>query len=509
MNIVWFKKDLRVTDHRPLLESTREAPTLGLFIIEDEWLKSSEFSNFHLQFLIDSLKDLQNKMSNLGIPFQVYQGDALEVFKFLKSKFSFKKIYSHEETGVWWTYQRDLKIKKWCQENSIPWVEHNQFAVFRNLNDRNLWNQKRSDIISRKLFLEPKGQSLEFRSLFNETNPNQILNFDSLLKKRNLKLQIGGRSKADEYLSSFLNERFWNYQKGMSSPLSAVTDCSRLSPYISWGNISISEIENKLKEFKQKKDPLDPNSRSWYKNIKSFESRLWWHCHFIQKLETEPEIEFKNVNSGYDGMRENDFNQERFEAWSKGETGFPIVDACMRSLIETGWINFRMRALLISFSSYQLWLHWKKPAEHLARLFTDFEPGIHYSQVQMQSGVTGINTIRIYSANKQSLDQDPSGVFIKTYCPELEGLDATAIHSPEDCPGLLLGMSGVELGVNYPRPIVDHAKAYKEAKEKIYNWRMTSVVKQEARKVYTKHGSRKNSFFPTQHRKPFGNLKFK
>lgn len=509
MNIVWFKKDLRVSDHRPLFESSSEAPSLGVFIIEDEWLASPEFSDFHLQFLIDSLNDLKNQMSNLGIPFHVYRGDALRIFKFLKNKFNFKKIYSHQETGLYWTFQRDLKLKKWFQDNSIPWVEYNQFAVIRKLKNRNLWNQKRTEIISRKLFDKPKGVSLEFRNLCQQQTEDQILDFDSLLKRQNTKLQRGGRSNAESYLYSFLNERFLNYQKGMSSPITAFHDCSRLSPYISWGNISISEIENQIQKYKTKKDPLDPKLRVWYRNIKSFESRLWWHCHFIQKLETEPEIEFKNMNSGYDGMRENDFNNDYFEAWSKGETGFPIVDACMRSLIETGWINFRMRALLISFASYQLWLHWKKPAEHLARLFTDFEPGIHFSQIQMQSGVTGINTIRIYSAIKQSIDQDPNGEFIKKYCPELEGLDSTAIHTPQDCPPLLLGMAGVELGGNYPRPIVDHANSYKKAKDKIFNWRMTSAVKDEARKVYTKHGSRKNSFFPTQHRKPFGNLKVK
>ena len=83
----------------------------------------------------------------------------------------------------------------------------------------------------------------------------------------------------------------------------------------------------------------------------------------MQKLEDEPEIEFQNFNRGYNGLRESDWNQEWFEAWVAGETGYPMVDACMRCLRHTGWINFRMRAMLVSFASYHLWLHWKKPAE--------------------------------------------------------------------------------------------------------------------------------------------------
>ncbi len=89
--------------------------------------------------------------------------------------------------------------------------------------------------------------------------------------------------------------------------------------------------------------------------------------------------------------------------------GYPFLDACMRSLRATGWLNFRMRAMVMSFASYNLWLPWRATGLHLARMFTDYEPGIHWSQVQMQSGTTGINTIRIYNVVKQGYDQDPRG----------------------------------------------------------------------------------------------------
>ena len=91
----------------------------------------------------------------------------------------------------------------------------------------------------------------------------------------------------------------------------------------------------------------------------------------------------------------------------------------MRALIETGWVNFRMRAMLVSFASYHLWLHWKEPALHLARMFTDYEPGIHYAQVQMQSGTTGMNTVRCYSPVKQGMDHDRDGEFARRWLPEL------------------------------------------------------------------------------------------
>ena len=132
------------------------------------------------------------------------------------------------------------------------------------------------------------------------------------------------------------------------------------------------------------------------KSLRSFKSRLAWHCHFIQKFYDQPSIEKENMSTSYNGLRENDFNEKYFKAWTDGQTGYPFIDACMRYLKSHGWINFIMRAMLVSFASYQLWLDWRVTSKYLSKYFTDYEPGIHYSQFQMQSGTTGINTLRIY-----------------------------------------------------------------------------------------------------------------
>ena len=174
-------------------------------------------------------------------------------------------------------------------------------------------------------------------------------------------------------------------------------------------------------------------NKTWINSIRSFLKRLHWHCHFIQKLEDDPTIEFKNMHSLYDGLREEKFNDKFFFSWKNGITGFPFLDACMRSLKVNGWINFRMRAMLVSFASNNLWLDWRKFAHHLSNIFTDYEPGIHYSQIQMQSGTTGINTIRIYNPIKQSYDQDKDGVFIKRWVKELQDCPIDYIHEPWKC----------------------------------------------------------------------------
>lgn len=495
-NLVWYKKDLRVKDHKPLYTSIKTGPTVAVYIIEDEWLESEECSSFHKQFLKDSLLDLSEELERRQVPFLVFKGEALSVLKTLKEKLNYKKIFSHEETGVMWTYKRDTRVKNWCRESSTEWHEFKQFAVLRGLKDRDAWNASRSKIIERDLIPE---------AYQNLQKPlKQCLNLNSLDTSQNYEIQRGGEKEARKTLITFFESRGENYYRELSSPVTAFESCSRVSPYISWGCLSISTIQNSIADQKNKlQNSPHKLNKNWQRSLKAFQSRLWWHCHFIQKLESEPKIEFENVNTAFNGMRESSLNKSFLESWEKGETGYPIIDACMRALIKNGWLNFRMRAMLVSFASYQLWIHWRNLSPHLARLFVDFEPGIHFNQLQMQSGVTGINSIRIYSPIKQTNDQDPSGDFIKKYCPELRDLDPKFLSMPWEAPPMILKMADISLGENYPHPIVDHKLSYKKAKENVYKWRKKPEVIRESKKVYLKHGSRKNNNFPNQHRKIF------
>ena len=212
----------------------------------------------------------------------------------------------------------------------------------------------------------------------------------------------------------------------------------------------------------------------------------------MQKLEDEPQIEFRNFARACDGLREGDFDPLRFAAWREGQTGFPMVDACMRSLRATGWLNFRMRAMLVSFAAYHLWLHWREPGQFLARQFLDFEAGIHWSQMQMQSGTTGINTLRMYSPSKQAADQDPQGVFIRRWCPELARVPLPYLAQPWTLPATLQAHCGTVIGRDYPAPIVDEVAALRLAKERCYGLRATAEARQEADRVQQRHGSRRS-----------------
>lgn len=313
--------------------------------------------------------------------------------------------------------------------------------------------------------------------------------------------QRGGEPVAANVLDDFLSRRGRSYAGGISSPLSAATSCSRLSPYLAFGAISIRIVwqasETRRREVASAlattTAPAERATlRAWQRSLRAMQSRLHWHCHFMQKLEDEPEIEFHNMVRAVDGLREQEISASRLAAWQTGHTGYPLVDACMRSLVATGWLTFRMRALLVSFASYSLWLHWRPTGIHLARQFLDFEPGIHWSQMQMQSGTTGINTLRIYNPTKQALEQDPHGVFIKRWVPELAGVPPVFIHMPWTMSAAVQEASGCRIDREYPAPLVDHALAIRVAKQRLAVVRADPRARAEARNVAQRHGSRRD-----------------
>lgn len=493
--LVWLKKDLRVTDHRPLFEATKNCEeVIALYIYEPEWLHSYEFDESHLNFLNQSLKDLEQELARFNISLVTQAGSAVEVFRNIKrNHYDYDCVYTHQETGVAWTFYRDLQVVDFFRSQAIQYKEYYQFAVVRKLKNRDAWNSLRQQIIERKMIPNPR--QLSRRSTVSSEG---ILDLRALNSRWNLSLkattikspQRGGSREAVRTLESFLTLRGESYLSDISDPWHSQESSSRLSPYISFGNISLTQIHHALRE-KERQIQFSPR---WRKSLSAFENRLWWHCHFIQKLESEFQIEFENVNRAFDGLRESEFNEEYFEAWKRGETGYPLIDATMRCLHQTGWINFRMRAMLVSFASYQLWLHWRRPAEYLARYFLDFEPGIHFSQFQMQSGVTGINTIRIYNPIKQAYDQRGAADFIRKFVPELSDIKDNGVCDPEAMPPFLLIETGVRLGDTYPRPIVANKEAYDLAKKRIFEWRQQESVRSLAKRVLEKHASRKSRF---------------
>ena len=493
--LVWFKRDLRVHDHEPLLRAAGKGYCVALYVYEQELIEACDHDAAHLVFVNESLNELRAKLRKLGGELLLRVGRMPDVLDQLHQRLGFERMWAHEETFNQLSYQRDRRVRAWAKSKRIQFTELPQYGVVRRLNDRDGWSKIRDRRMEQSIVEPPKQIRLPAEAASLDAGELLPLDHFKVQAFDRVEVQIGGEDQAKRCLDSFLDSRGVNYRSDMSSPVTGEHGCSRLSPFIAYGNISMRTIHHRLgdrvAELKQQKKSGMLVEPTWLKSLSSFRSRLSWHCHFMQKLEDEPSIEFENFNRAYDGLRENEFDQDYFDAWCHGQTGYPMVDACMRALHQTGWINFRMRAMLVSFAAYHLWLHWREPAVYLARLFLDYEPGIHYSQIQMQSGVTGINTVRIYSPIKQVVDQDPRGIFIRRFVPELIDVPDKHLAEPHKMTQMEQTLFGCQIGTDYPAPIVDHQKRYKAARDRIHSFKKLPETRAASAAVFQKHGSRK------------------
>lgn len=468
IQVIWFKRDLRVEDHAPLARAAAAGPVVPLYVAEPDYWRLPDASPRQWAFTRGAVMDLTGRLSALGAPLVTRVGDVVQVLEALRQRHGALALHSHEETGNLWTFGRDRRVAAWARAHGVAWEEHAQFGVRRGMRDRDHWARFFARRMEAPVIAAPP------RLLGTDEPPGQLPEWtrdDGLLRP-----QPPGRAAALGLLDGFFAGRGADYRRGMSSPISGARVCSRLSPHLAMGSISMREAVQRVATEVAREDPAIARG-----NAQSLLSRLHWHCHFIQKLESEPELEQRAAHPAAQAHRRPTAPDDpALLAWAEGRTGLPFLDACMRSLAATGWLNFRMRAMVQAVASYHLALDWQASGTQLARLFTDYEPGIHWPQVQMQSGATGINTPRIYNPIKQGLDQDPDAVFIAKWVPEVAALPAPMRHMPWLAGG--------------KPPIVDAAVAARAAKARLTAMRAEPGFQAAARGVFERHGSRARTF---------------
>lgn len=491
--IVWFKRDLRLADHRPLAAAMEAARAPGLdliplYIVEPDLWSQPDAAGRHWEFLREGLVELDVALRARGSALVLRHGTAEAVLAELSARHGTTGLFSHQETGNRWSFGRDRRVAAWARDAGISWIEFRQFGVFRALPSRDGWAGR----WEREMAIPETPTPDAIPPLPYDIDPGTIPReppapcLDAPCRGR----QAGGRAAGLKLLHDFLAGRAAGYGRAMSSPLSAETGCSRLSAHLAWGTLSLREI---VRAVRRRRAALADDPRAGppglARDLAAFDARLHWHCHFIQKLESEPALEQRCLHPAFEGLRDESWRPEIFAAWAQGRTGFPMADACMRMLAATGWLNFRMRAMLVSLASHQLGLHWREPALHLARLFTDYEPGIHYPQIQMQAGTTGVNTPRLYNPVKQGLDHDPKAIFLRRWLPELAHLPTPALHHPWTVT--------ISERNGYPDPVVALGPATQEARARLTLARRKAGFGDAADAIQNRHGSRRSGLKAT------------
>ena len=306
INVVWLKRDLRLHDNEAISSAIQSnIPTLIIYVFEKSLENDIHYSSRHWNFIKQSLLDINLQLANFNSKVLCVSGEILSVFNSLQEEYRIDNVYSHQETGIKITYDRDKLFARYCKNNFINWQENINNGIFRGLNGRKNWVQNWEKYMNSEQFIfNPNSESLlktdeieyleksfELKSL--ETFPDKIF-------------QKGGSTMANKYLGTFFSERYFSYSYHISKPLLARKSCSRLSPYIAWGCVSSRQVLQKTADFR-----LTCKDK---KQIDSFVSRLTWQAHFIQKFEMEDIMEFESVNKGFHTLKKK-INPTQILAW--------------------------------------------------------------------------------------------------------------------------------------------------------------------------------------------------
>lgn len=473
----WIKKDIRLEDNIAVNQALLDGKeVLPVFVFEKDTLTAADTSLFHILAQCQALKDIQSKLAKYKTKIWIAEGNITQIFEQIYSVFPYEAIYSHQETGNSITFKRDKKIKSWSKSKKIHWYEFFQNGVIRGLSDRdkryNFWQAR----MNTNIFVFTHNKPWYQTNILSQIAHFDWQKFRSRYSFSYVDSAYVSETVAQEVLQDFLTRRGKYYRGGISSMNKAVYASSRLAPHLTWGTITNKQVIQKTSYF-IKNSGVDTYHK---KSLASFLQRVSWRDHFIQKFESQCTIEHQCMNVAFEQVNYSG-TQSELDAWISGYTGCPLIDAAMRCLQETGWLNFRMRACIVSFACFSLGLDWKMIRDPLARLFADYEIGIHVPQLQMQYGVTGINTIRVYSVKKQIIDHDPECVFIKRWVPELQD------YSVEE----ILQYDSKRL-TPYTNPILNFSVRKKVMKDQMYSIKKSQAAKVFSKDVVRKHASRKN-----------------
>ncbi|MFC7177520.1 FAD-binding domain-containing protein [Halosegnis marinus] len=442
--LVWHRSDLRPADNAALAAAVRDGDPAPVFCFDPQFYGADGLAcDARLRFLHESLADLRERYRALGSDLALLCGDPRERLRDLLADHD--ALYVNRDVTARYGRDRDDDILAWDGVTAFG-----DDGIDRSGGGRDGWREQATEWMETEP--RPAPDALPANPVASETSVDGIESEYGVSPEKR-RVPKGGRGPALKRLDRFVDD-LPGYPGNVSPPAAAEDHCSRLSAYLKFGCLSVREVYSRVADA--------PESRG----REMYESRLFWNRHYRQKLADWSGWTDEAVNPVFRGLYRAEHDPDLLAAWKEGRTGFPMVDASMRALVETGFINFRMRAMCASFLTYVLREPWQYGADFFYYHLVDADPGINHTQWQSQAGTVGVHPVRVYDPAKQAREYDPDGTFVREYVPELAALPDDHLPRPEKAPLVVLDEAGLELGADYPRPVVDYERRAGEARER-------------------------------------------
>jgi deoxyribodipyrimidine photo-lyase len=463
--IVWFREDLRLADNPALAAALEtERPVIPLYILDEETQGLRRHGGASRWWLHHSLESLAKSLSDIGGTLVLRRGSTAPIMDNIVAETGAEYIVWNRRYGGG-EIELDKALKSCLTGRGIridtfngrllnePWTiktsSGTPFQVFTPY-----WKAARASSVP----VEPLAAPEKIAAWSGSIDSDDLKSWELLPTGPDWSKGIAacwtpGEAGAAERLSEFLEGRIDNYASRRDEP--AVEATSRLSPHLAFGEISPLQIRCATEW---------PDTSGGEKNKRKFMSEIGWREFCYHLLFQYPDLAKVNIQSKFDEMDWADPG-EAYKAWKKGQTGYPLVDAAMRQLWQTGWMHNRCRMVVGSFLVKHLQIDWRLGEQWFWDTLVDADPANNPAGWQWiaGSGADAAPYFRVFNPILQSRKFDPKGCYIRQFCPELADLSDDDIHAPWEADPETLKAAGVTLGETYPHPIVDHGKARKRA----------------------------------------------
>jgi deoxyribodipyrimidine photo-lyase len=445
--LVWHRADLRTADNRALAAACEDGDRVApAFVVDPRYYGPDGLAcDARLRFLHDCLDDLDRQYRDRGSSLALLQGNPRERLRRLLDEGHIDAVYYNRHPTARYGKQVADEVRSWPEttaftDDGLRYADERHRDGTTAVDTREDWDDHC------EAYFEgdpaPRPTEMSATPVASDVTLDEVASRAGLDPDKR-EMPQGGTIAANARLEGFC-DRIGEYPSVVSPPAAAAEQSSRLSPDLAFGVLSPRQVYQRVQQC--------PDGRG----TSMFVSRLYWNRHYHQKLADWPGWTDRAVNPVFRGLFRDEHDPDLDRAWQEGRTGFPMVDAAMRALTTTGYINFRMRALVATLYVYVLKQWWKRGADFMYAHLVDADAAINYTQWQSQCNLTGVHPVRVYDPANQQREYDSDGEFVRKYVPELASLPDEHLARPEQTPVHVQRECGVDVGTDYPYPVVDY-----------------------------------------------------